>query len=85
MWCLARPLPLMIKNLLPIGDQHWDCFLILLQILDYVFALIVSKGIASYLDQLINEHHQLFREIYPDFSIIPKAHYMVHLGKYIKL
>ena len=38
MWCLARYLPLLIGEHIPLGFPHWECFLQLLLITDYVFA-----------------------------------------------
>ena len=38
MWCLARMLPLMIGKDVPEFDEHWSNYLLLLEILDYVFA-----------------------------------------------
>ena len=38
MWCLARMLPIMIREPVSENDQHWENFL-LLTIADYVFAL----------------------------------------------
>ena len=38
MWCLGHFLPLFIGHLVPEGDIFWDNFLMLLTIMDYVFA-----------------------------------------------
>ena len=32
----------------------------------------------DYLRVLIEEHHTLFRRLYPEASILPKMHYMLH-------
>lgn len=79
MWCLARNLPLMIGQLIPENEPHWDSFLLHLTIIDYVFAPVTSADIADYLRQLIHEHHTAFRELYPDASFIPKLHYIIHI------
>ena len=38
MWCLARILPSMIGKEISEADEHWSNYLVLLEILDYVFA-----------------------------------------------
>ena len=79
MWCFARLLPLMIGEIIDEGDPHWENLLILLTITDYCFAPIVCEDWAAYLRMLIDDHHQEFRRLYPDFHLTPKMHYMVHL------
>ena len=39
----------------------------------------IKKEDVAYLRILIQEHHMLFRELYPDASIIPKMHYSIHV------
>ena len=57
MWCLGRLLPLMIGHRVPEDDEHWRNFLLLLRILDYMFASVVSKDCVAYLKELISDHH----------------------------
>ena len=80
MWCLGRLLSLMIGNDVPQGDKSWSCFLLLLTIIDYVFA--PSVEILDYLKELIDTHHQLFKEVYPLSPIIPKLHYVIHIPEW---
>jgi len=58
----------------PLGDQHYECFLKLLTIVDYVFAPVTSPDIASFMKQLIVDHHEMFKEMYPSCPVIPKLH-----------
>ena len=78
MWCLARLLPLMVGNEIPIDDEYWDNFLVLLQMMDYIFAPTLTREAVAHLKILIEEHHQNFKHLYPSNSIIPKMHYLVH-------
>lgn len=82
MWCLGRLLPLMLGEDVPLGDQHWECFLLMLTIVDYVFAPVISNDDIPYLKDLIQEHHEMFREVYPLCPVIPKMHYMIHLPEW---
>ena len=81
MWLLGRILPAMVGHLLPIDDQHWTNFLLLLQIVDYLLAPSVTVDECAYLQILIQEHHQQFVKLYPGHNITPKMHYMVHMPR----
>ena len=84
MWCLARNLPLMIGSKIPEMNPYWKNFLLMLTIIDYVFAPAISADIVDYLRQLIYEHHKAFRELYPDCPFTPKLHYIIHIPEWIK-
>lgn len=83
-WCLGRLLPLIIGNSIPTDDAHWSNFLLLLHIIDYIFAPVISLNTVDYLEVLINEHHTAFTKLYKDCNIIPKMHYMVHYSDWIR-
>ena len=83
MWCLARYLPLLIGEYIPLGFPHWECFLQLLLITDYVFAPVLSHNDVAYIKDLIKEHHQRFRSLYLNASFIPKLHYIVHVPEWL--
>ena len=74
----------MIGHRVPEDDEHWRNFLLLLRILDYMFAPVVSKDCVAYLKELISDHHGDFKVLYPGCSIIPKMHYMVHYPETIE-
>lgn len=78
MWCLARLLPLMIGEKIEGNNPHWDNFLLLLSILDYCLAPVVSEDWAAFLRMIINDHHKEFKRLYPACRLTPKMHYMVH-------
>lgn len=83
MWCLARILPLVVGEWIPEDDTHYCTFLILRSILDITMAPLLSIGKAMHLRELIDEYHQSFKLCYPENSVIPKMHYIVHLPKWI--
>ena len=82
MWCLARMLPLLIGDLIPEGEIHWQNFLLLLQIEEILFAPATSPELAAYLVVLISEYLETFSALYTR-PIIPKQHYMVHYPRQI--
>ena len=83
MWCLTRLLPLMIGHAVPADDQHWDNFLLLVAIIDYLLAPVVHPEVASYLRVLIDDHHNEFVRLYPSCPVTPKLHYMIHYPEWI--
>jgi len=78
MWCLARLLPLMIGHKVPKNDRHWLNFLQMLDIIDIVFAPVITQDQIAFLRIIIKEHHESFVQLYPHCNITPKLHYMIH-------
>lgn len=83
LWNLAINLPLMIGNKIPLDDERWECFLLLLDILQLFTMKFASAGQAGFLEALIHDHHHLFFQCYPEANITPKMHYMVHFPRQI--
>lgn len=83
MWVLAINLPLMIGDKVPNGNEKWDCFLILLDILQVCTARVASSDLAGYLEALISDHDQMFTRCYPGTSKTPKLHYLLHFPQQI--
>uniref|UniRef100_A0A1X7SSC1 Secreted protein n=1 Tax=Amphimedon queenslandica TaxID=400682 RepID=A0A1X7SSC1_AMPQE len=77
MWFFATVLPLLISDAVPYEDEHWRCYLLLLEITKYSTARVVSSSSAEYLELLVMRHHEPFRICYPQ-KPTPKIHYMVH-------
>ena len=84
MWILARNLPFLIGGLVQRGDEHWICFLLLLQITILCVSSVSSPHTAETLNHLIIWHHNLFAKIYPNFNFVPKMHYLIHLPDQLK-
>ncbi len=84
MWCLGRLLPLMIGDQVSEDDEKWKNFLLLLSIMDYLLAPTITLNCISHLRELIQEHHETFKDLYPSCTIIPKMHYMIHYPDCIK-
>ena len=78
MWNLATYLPLLIGDRVPHNDNHWECYLLLLDILQLCTTKSSSAAHAGILEALIYDHHHQFISNYPGATVIPKMHYMVH-------
>lgn len=78
MWCVIRVLPLLIGSLIPQDNVHWKLILKLREIVDISFSDDITDGLILYLKYLIQDHHTLFREIFPMTRLLPKHHLVVH-------
>ena len=83
MWNLAIYLPLIIGDKVPTTSELWQCFLLLLDILQLCTAKICSKANASIIKALIYQYLSLFTQCFPDTPVIPKMHYMIHFPEQI--
>ena len=68
-----------------IGDQiddqleNWHCFLKLWNIVQVCTASAIIKADVAFLKVLISDHHTMFKRLYPNASILPKMHYLIHI------
>lgn len=85
MWCLGRLLPLLIGQHIPEDDRFWENYLMLLSIMDYVFAPVITADKADYMAILVEDFLEEFCELYPQRRLINKMHYMLHLASWIKM
>ena len=76
---LSRLLPYMIGNDVPVDDEHWDNFLLLLQIADLLMAPKITEDEVAFLQTLIEEHHSNFVNLYPSSPVTPKMHFLIHM------
>ena len=76
MWCLGRFLSLLIRDFVPEDDDYWENFLTLLDI-DYVFAPVTTRRLASHTSLLVEDFLTMFSNLYGR-PLTPKMHYLVH-------
>jgi len=53
----------------------------MMEIVDILFSPNVTEDHATYAAVLINDHHTDFCKLYPDHSVLPKEHFMVHMPR----
>ncbi|KYN28190.1 hypothetical protein ALC57_02390 [Trachymyrmex cornetzi] len=80
----VRHFGLMIGDLLPEGEEVWQLYIRLVQILDIVTAPFVDKDLTTYLATLIAEHHGLYCKLFVE-SLKPKYHFMIHYPRIMNL
>ena len=82
-WTLLRNLPLMIGAKVPRDDPHWRLIILLCDCCAIIFAPEITESMAHYLAELLNEHHTLFKELYPDKNLLPKHHFILHYPEFL--
>ncbi len=83
MWLLGRVLPFLLGEYVPEDDERWKCYLQMLSISGLLLAPEITKDEVGYLGMLLTEHHRNFVQIYPDESVLPKMHYLIHTPRLI--
>lgn len=83
MWLLGRVLPLLIGDFVSDDEPKWENFLQMMEIVDLLFSPVSNSDDVAYLATLIEEHHIEFVKLYPNSSVIPKMHFMVHMPRLI--
>ena len=84
MWTLAKIMPFLIGSKIPVDNEYYDLLLILLEILDIVFAPLISINQTFYLQTLIYEHHKLYLSLDNKVHITPKLHFLTHYPRMIR-
>lgn len=83
MWLLGRLVPFMIGDNVSEGDEHWKNYLMILDIVDYLMAYVITEDEVGYVCMLIQQHHNEFKRLYSSASIMPKHHFMIHMPRLI--
>lgn len=83
-WTLLRLLPFIIGAKVPFSDPAWQVLMTLKDITELVVSPIHTEDSISYLDTLISEHRHRLLEVFPDFRLTPKFHFLEHYPDMIK-
>lgn len=79
MLCLVRYLGLIIGDLIPESDIHWNLFKILRQIVDILMSPRIVLTDVKTLNSLIQSLTELYAKYYGKLK--PKFHYLIHYGR----
>ena len=83
MWLLGRLLPQLVGSRVPNDDEYWINYLLLLDIVDMLLAPALAEDDVALLATMISDHHIDFKRLYPQASITPKMHFIVHMPRLI--
>ena len=83
MLLLLAIIPFLIADLIPHENPHWNCFLLLIKICQICISWQIDSGMIDYLQVLIEDNHTIFTKLYPNLTVTPKMHYMIHYPRQI--
>lgn len=81
---LLRLLPFMVGSVVPEGDSAWAVLMELKDIVELVLSPTFTEEMIQYLQSKIRDHRQILLEVFPDFKIRPKHHYVEHYPELIR-
>ena len=84
MMVLSQEFPVLVADTIPHEDEHWHSFLVLLKICSISLSPVCTYDTIAYLRVLIEEKLYDFQRLYPEETMIPKQHYMVHYPSQIQ-
>lgn len=84
-WALSRLVPVYAGRYVPHNDENWDNFLTMLTITGYLMSPEITPEEAAFVKVLIEQHHTQFKMLYPNASITPKMHYLIHMPRLIMM
>lgn len=81
---LLKLLPLLIGSRVPEGDKIWEVLMELRDIVELAMSHTFTDDIIAYMAWKISGHRQLLQEVFPNFRLRPKHHYIEHYPHLIR-
>src|SRR4029434_3777599 len=83
-WALLRLLPLMVGGCVAENDPSWEILMDLKEIVQIVVSDKFTEETLCYLSFKLKDHHLLLRDTFPNFSLKPKHHFILHYPHLIR-
>ena len=80
-WCLVRNHPSIIGFKIPHQEPYCQLLILLLDCCAIIFAPEITESLAHLLACLIEDHHTHIKLLYPNKSLTPKHHFLLHYPK----
>ncbi|RXN04057.1 gypsy retrotransposon integrase 1-like protein [Labeo rohita] len=81
---LLRLLPLMDGNMVPEEDGFWNVLMDLKEVVEVVLSPKFDEDSIQYLQTKIQDHRHILQEVFPEFRLLPKHHYLEHYPDLIR-
>uniref|UniRef100_H2XV64 C2H2-type domain-containing protein n=1 Tax=Ciona intestinalis TaxID=7719 RepID=H2XV64_CIOIN len=82
-WCVFRLLPFIVGNCIPVTNENWKLYLLLADIMDVIFAPVVTDILLEQLDYNISVFYSQMLCVAKEF-VKPKFHFMLHYARLIQ-
>lgn len=76
--------PFCLKGFVEYGNPYYQLLLKIISTVSTCFSPVISEETIQELENSIEAHLNLFKELFPTVNITPKMHYMVHLPNQIR-
>lgn len=76
-----RILPVLIGHLILEDCPVWTFYAVMRELVDTVFAPMVSLALIHRIETLITHHHIKYLELWPEENLTPKMHILLHYGE----
>ncbi len=80
-WCLLRLYPLMLGQILSEENQYVNFIVELKQIVEMATSFSLSIPDISLLEMKTQDHLETFKDLFPEKSLLPKHHFLLHYGQ----
>ena len=77
-WCLCRLIPLMVGHCVPADSEAWSVLLKLLDVVEYSTTAEATREHVVILADIIEEFLTAYYACFPEMTMKPKFHYIVH-------
>ena len=75
---VLRLLPLFVGNRVPDNDGAWSVLMDLKEVVELALCQSFTNDSLAYLQRKISDHRQTLQEVFPEFKLRPKHHYLEH-------
>jgi len=82
-WSLLRFFPLLVGQKVPTDEPAWKILTDLKDIVDLVVSPVHTEESIAYLNFKISEHRVQLQEVFPDYRLLPKHHFLEHYPQLI--
>lgn len=83
-WCFTRILSLVLGDIVPVDDEVWLFYLKLREIMDIIFAPMLSVDELRLLEVLISEYLEMHKTLFVENRLKNKHHHMTHYPRLIR-
>jgi len=83
-WCFARYFCLLVGDVVCTDYAYMHLIYLLLDIIDDIFAPNITVSMTYRMEELISQHHELFSNLFPSYTFIPKQHFLIHYPSKIR-
>lgn len=85
LWAFIRYFPPSFSDRIPKDSEHWGLILLFSEIIDIVMAPKLMESTLLYFNYLYVNFLESFKRLYPEASIRPKMHFLIHLPNIVSI